>query len=123
MQVGHKGSEKEIRTHRTTEEGGTKVKMKLTSRDLRMNEVQEISLEQRKDLLYHIKYHLFSGGHSLGESESRRYPNSLMDCLCDGNANLSGKSFVSISGNLLVGKIITFRQALASGSGLFQGDT
>ena len=34
VQEGHKGSEKEIRTHRTTEEGGTKVKMKLTSRDL-----------------------------------------------------------------------------------------
>ena len=45
VQVGHKGSEKEIRTHRTTEEGGTKVKMKLTSRDLRMNEVHEISLQ------------------------------------------------------------------------------
>ena len=44
MQVGHKGSEKEIRTHRTSEKGGTKVKMKLTSRDLRMNEVHEISL-------------------------------------------------------------------------------
>ena len=47
VQVGHKGSEKEIRTHRTTEEGGTKVKMKLTSRDLKMNEVQEISLHTR----------------------------------------------------------------------------
>ena len=42
-----------------------------------------------------------------------------MDCLCDGNANLSGKSFVSISGKLLVGKIITVGQALASASGLF----
>ena len=40
----------------------------------------------------------------------------VMDCLCDGNANLSGKSFVSISGNLLVGKIITVRSSGQAGT-------
>ena len=92
------------------------MKMKLTSRDRRMNNVHKISLEGGNFAQSFTSMMPFTW------RKRFRYLNSLIDCLCDGNANLSGKSFVSVSGNLLVGKIITVRKALASGSGLF-GDS